>query len=92
MNAMTNTLTLELELADDLTQIDLLNPQKSGLQHAIAVLTPISKISFNYLYSHVVRHPLVAKIVDAYNGCYQSKITIDKKRVTQHHHLTSSAN
>jgi phosphate starvation-inducible PhoH-like protein len=51
----------------DITQIDLPRGQRSGLRHVIDVLTHVEGISFNYFTSKdVVRHPLVARILDAY--------------------------
>ncbi|UHQ19633.1 PhoH family protein [Lysobacter sp. KIS68-7] len=53
----------------DLTQIDLPKHQKSGLRDAIEVLRGVDGISFTFFQSHdVVRHPLVARIVDAYDA------------------------
>ncbi|OCG21850.1 nucleoside triphosphate hydrolase [Gilliamella sp. App2-1] len=54
-------------ITGDITQIDLPHHQKSGLRHAIEVLSQINEISFNFLNSEdVVRHPIVASIVNAY--------------------------
>ncbi|EQC01790.1 phosphate starvation-inducible protein PhoH, predicted ATPase [Photorhabdus temperata subsp. temperata Meg1] len=51
----------------DVTQIDLPRGQKSGLRHAIEVLSGVSELSFNFFHSDdVVRHPVVAKVVIAY--------------------------
>ncbi|WP_240487727.1 PhoH family protein [Photorhabdus australis] len=51
----------------DVTQIDLPRGQKSGLRHAIEVLSGVNGLSFNFFHSDdVVRHPVVAKIVIAY--------------------------
>src|SRR4249919_1547084 len=53
----------------DLTQIDLPKHQKSGLRDAIDVLRGVDGISFTFFESRdVVRHPLVARIVDAYEA------------------------
>jgi phosphate starvation-inducible PhoH-like protein len=53
----------------DITQIDLPRSQKSGLRHAIEVLSEVEDISFNFFVAQdVVRHPLVAKIVVAYEA------------------------
>ena len=52
----------------DLTQIDLPKHQKSGLRDAIEVLRGVEGISFTFFTaSDVVRHPLVARIVRAYD-------------------------
>ena len=51
----------------DITQIDLPLNQSSGLVEALHILQKISQIGFVELQSKdVVRHPLVAKIIDAY--------------------------
>ena len=51
----------------DVTQIDLQRSQKSGLVDAITVLKKVRGIAFTHFTSaDVVRHPLVARIVDAY--------------------------
>ncbi len=52
----------------DLTQIDLPKHQKSGLRDAVDVLHGVDGLSFTFFTSRdVVRHPLVAKIVRAYD-------------------------
>ncbi|MDD6176985.1 MAG: PhoH family protein [Ruminobacter sp.] len=54
-------------ITGDITQIDLPKNQKSGLKQAILVLGKIPEVSFNFFVSDdVVRHPVVAKIVQAY--------------------------
>jgi phosphate starvation-inducible PhoH-like protein len=51
----------------DVTQVDLAKSQKSGLIDAIGVLKDVRGIAFTQFTSaDVVRHPLVARIVDAY--------------------------
>jgi phosphate starvation-inducible PhoH-like protein len=51
----------------DITQIDLPQPQKSGVLQAIKILSPIKEIVFVYFdKKDVVRHPLVSKIIKAY--------------------------
>jgi phosphate starvation-inducible PhoH-like protein len=51
----------------DVTQIDLQRSQKSGLVDAVKVLGEVRGIAFTHFTSaDVVRHPLVARIVDAY--------------------------
>ncbi|MBU8976476.1 MULTISPECIES: PhoH family protein [unclassified Lysobacter] len=53
----------------DLTQIDLPKHQKSGLKDALDVLRNVNGISFTFFESRdVVRHPLVARIVNAYDA------------------------
>lgn len=54
-------------ITGDITQIDLPRHQQSGLRHAIEVLADVGDISFNFFESEdVVRHPVVASIVNAY--------------------------
>ncbi|MFO7805120.1 MAG: PhoH family protein [Paracoccaceae bacterium] len=54
-------------ITGDRTQIDLPRGVSSGLWDAERLLKSISKISFNYFTSKdVVRHPLVAAIIEAY--------------------------
>jgi len=53
----------------DMTQIDLPKHQKSGLKDAIEVLGDVDGVSFTFFNSRdVVRHPLVARIVRAYDA------------------------
>jgi phosphate starvation-inducible PhoH-like protein len=53
----------------DLTQIDLPKHQKSGLRDALDVLRGVNGISFTFFEPRdVVRHPLVARIVNAYDA------------------------
>ncbi|HSM11551.1 MAG TPA: PhoH family protein [Lysobacter sp.] len=53
----------------DLTQIDLPKHQKSGLRDALDVLQSVDGISFTFFEARdVVRHPLVARIVNAYDA------------------------
>lgn len=56
-------------ITGDVTQIDLPKNLKSGLRHAIEVLGDVEEISFNFFHSEdVVRHPVVARIVNAYEA------------------------
>ncbi len=53
----------------EITQIDLPRNQKSGLRHAIEVLSGVEGLSFNFFQAgDVVRHPVVARIVMAYEA------------------------
>lgn len=55
-------------ITGDLSQIDLPKHQKSGLRDAVEVLKGVEGISFQFFEAKdVVRHPLVAKIVRAYD-------------------------
>ena len=58
----------------DMTQIDLPKNIESGLGHALKVLNGLEDIGFTVFNSKdVVRHPLVRKIVDAYDQFDQQK-------------------
>lgn len=62
----------------DITQVDLPKNDKSGLIIVQDILMSIPEIGFQYLTSRdVVRHPVVAKIIEAYEN-YQSEI--DERR------------
>ena len=51
----------------DITQIDLPRKMKSGLRHVLQVLSEVNGISFTHFSpKDVVRHPLVQRIVEAY--------------------------
>lgn len=54
-------------ITGDITQVDLAPGEKSGLIHAGKILQNVEGIGFAFM-SHldVVRHPLVQKIIDAY--------------------------
>ena len=61
-------------ITGDITQKDLPLGAKSGLDVAIKVLSKIDDIGFSYLTSQdVVRHPLVQKIVKAYET-YEDRV------------------
>lgn len=54
-------------IAGDITQIDLPKEQASGFVHALPLLENITGITITYFDSKdVIRHPLVSKIVEAY--------------------------
>jgi phosphate starvation-inducible PhoH-like protein len=51
----------------DITQIDLPRNQRSGLKHVIDVLRDVEGVAFTFFTARdVVRHPLVQRIVQAY--------------------------
>lgn len=53
----------------DVTQIDLPRDRRSGLRHAVEVLSDIDGISFTYFSARdVVRHPMVQRIIQAYES------------------------
>jgi phosphate starvation-inducible protein PhoH and related proteins len=57
----------------DITQIDLPNEKMSGLRHVLEVLKEVEGISFTFFNARdVVRHPLVQRIVRAYEA-YEAK-------------------
>ena len=52
----------------DVTQIDLPRGTRSGLKEAQIVLSNVNKVAFvNLTANDVIRHPVVAKIVKAYD-------------------------
>jgi phosphate starvation-inducible PhoH-like protein len=56
-------------ITGDITQIDLPRNKESGLRHVLEVLRDVEGISFTFFNSHdVVRHPLVQRIVAAYEA------------------------
>lgn len=56
-------------ITGDVTQVDLPRGQYSGLKHAIDVLSEVPEISFNFFNAKdVVRHPIVQRIVMAYEA------------------------
>jgi phosphate starvation-inducible PhoH-like protein len=53
----------------DITQIDLPNRQESGLKNAMSILENVTGIAFTFFSpKDVVRHPLVQRIVEAYEA------------------------
>ncbi len=60
-------------ITGDPTQVDLPRGQASGLRHAMEVLDNIPGISFTHFTSKdVVRHPIVQRIVEAYEAFEKS--------------------
>jgi phosphate starvation-inducible PhoH-like protein len=58
----------------DITQIDLPRNKESGLRHVLEVLREVEGISFTFFGAHdVVRHPLVQRIVAAYEAWDQNR-------------------
>jgi phosphate starvation-inducible PhoH-like protein len=61
----------------DITQVDLPSEKMSGLRHVLEVLKDVEGISFTFFnHRDVVRHPLVQRIVSAYEA-------YDKKAKTE---------
>jgi len=53
----------------DPTQVDLLNPADSGLAHAVSILEGVDGVAVTrFTAADVVRHPLVGRIVKAYDA------------------------
>lgn len=73
-------------ITGDVTQIDLQRHQKSGLVDACQVLRNVRGIAFNQFTSvDVVRHPLVGRIVDAYEEATQHQDQQDAEIVSLKH-------
>ena len=67
-------------ITGDVTQIDLQRHQKSGLVEAQKILKNVKGLAFTqFLSADVVRHPLVQKIINAYED-YEQKQTADEPR------------
>jgi phosphate starvation-inducible PhoH-like protein len=62
-------------ITGDVSQIDLPKTQLSGLVDAERVLRRVSGIAITHLTSaDIVRHPLVARVVDAYDAARLSEL------------------
>ena len=56
-------------ITGDITQVDLPQDKQSGLRHVLKVLRDVEGISFSFFDSRdVVRHPIVQRIVSAYEA------------------------
>jgi phosphate starvation-inducible PhoH-like protein len=63
----------------DITQVDLPRQQRSGLRHAIEVLRGVEGVAFTFFNAmDVVRHPLVQRIVQAYERNTDPEDTRDR--------------
>ncbi|WP_199609343.1 PhoH family protein [Flocculibacter collagenilyticus] len=79
-------------ITGDITQIDLPKGAKSGLRHVIEVLSDVDEISFNLFQSKdVVRHPVVARIVEAYEE-HDEKSRLEKIEKAKAYKLEQQAN
>jgi phosphate starvation-inducible PhoH-like protein len=68
-------------ITGDATQIDLPRGSPSGLTHAGNVLGGVEGIGFTYFGSKdVVRHPLVQRIVEAYDSHEDKATPLDRTR------------
>lgn len=62
-------------ITGDVTQVDLPRGQRSGLRHVVEVLKDVEGISFTFFQARdVVRHPVVQRIVEAYEGYERSQL------------------
>ncbi len=69
----------------DVTQVDLPRNARSGLRNVIEVLRGVEDVSFTFFTARdVVRHPLVAKIVRAYERAEENAGTGDRGPGTGH--------
>src|SRR5690606_373841 len=68
-------------ITGDITRVDLPRGTKSGLTHIIDVLRGVPGISFtHFLSKDVVRHPLVQRIVEAYDRFDQREALRHEKK------------
>ncbi|GAB3280741.1 PhoH family protein [Parahaliea aestuarii] len=68
-------------ITGDATQIDLPRGVQSGLTHVSNILTEVEGISFTWFGNKdVVRHPLVQRIVEAYDAAEDRATPLDKSR------------
>jgi phosphate starvation-inducible PhoH-like protein len=66
-------------ITGDATQIDLPRGSHSGLTHVSNILDGVEGIGFTYFANKdVVRHPLVQRIVEAYDTHEQNTTKLDK--------------
>jgi len=67
-------------ITGDVTQVDLQPDQQSGLIHAVDTLSSIADVGFCHFSSKdVVRHPLVARIIEAYDKDEERRKTQTKE-------------
>ena len=58
-----------MAVTGDPSQVDLLNPADSGLAHAVSILEGVEGVAVaRFTVVDVVRHPLVGRIVSAYDA------------------------
>tara|TARA_R110002110_G_scaffold415765_3_gene655304 strand:+ start:73213 stop:74154 length:942 start_codon:yes stop_codon:yes gene_type:complete len=68
-------------ITGDATQIDLPRGSHSGLTHASNILQGVDGIGFTYFANKdVVRHPLVQRIVEAYDSHEENTTPLDKSQ------------
>ena len=69
-------------ITGDATQIDLPRGTQSGLTHVSNILDGVDGISFTYFGNKdVVRHPLVQRIVEAYDRAEDKATPLDKSKL-----------
>ncbi len=69
-------------ITGDATQIDLPRGAQSGLTHVSNILDGVDGIGFTYFGNKdVVRHPLVQRVVEAYDAAEDSATPLDKSQV-----------
>jgi len=65
----------------DITQVDLPKNTRSGLRHVVEVLKDVKGVSFTFFQARdVVRHPLVQKVVVAYEAYEEANVDDSKER------------
>jgi phosphate starvation-inducible PhoH-like protein len=58
-----------MAVTGDPSQVDLINPGDSGLAHAVSILDGVEGVAVTrFTGADIVRHPLVGKIVAAYDA------------------------
>ena len=58
-----------MAVTGDPSQVDLMNPADSGLAHAVMILDGVEGVAVTrFSNADVVRHPLVGRIVTAYDA------------------------
>jgi phosphate starvation-inducible protein PhoH and related proteins len=68
-------------ITGDITQIDLHRTQQSGLKQAMEILRGVEGITFSmFTPQDVVRHPLVQRIVEAYEAHQDGKLRSDPSK------------
>ena len=66
-------------ITGDISQIDLPRGAKSGLVEAQRILKRVPGVAFTrFTAADIVRHPLVARIVEAYDRAANQNATADK--------------
>ena len=58
-----------MAVTGDPSQVDLINTSDSGLAHAVSILDGVEGVAVSrFTSADVVRHPLVGRIVEAYDA------------------------